>query len=432
MTNRPPRPPVLRLALCLALCFAAVTLARAQTDEPAGLPAALRSALLRHPALAGKQAQVRAKAAAADSARAQRYPTLSASAGTGQSAGYSGASTVTLRAQQPLWAFGRIDSAIAYADQDIQAQQADAWSTRRQVLEETAVAYATVQSVRERLGVAQQSVARHVELQQQIRRRADGGLASAVDVSMAQTRLLQALAQRESAASDLRSAQASLLALTQELVDSELPVPPGSTELPGEQAVREQVLAQSAALRYREAQLALALADVQRERNAAMPTVMLEAARNQVSGLPNQNSSNTLTLVVQGSLDGMGLISRGRQQAALERVEAARQDLAQQQHEQDIQLRQLLDRRASDQTLLAGYAESVAALDGTLASFRRQYESGYKSWLDVLNAVRELADQQLQQVQVQASWRVNSLRLAARMGRLDEPTGSPPAPQDSR
>ena len=60
-------------------------------------------------------------------------------------------------------------------------------------------------------------------------------------------------------------------------------------------------------------------------------------------------------------------------------------------------------------------------LESTLASFRRQYESGYKSWLDVLNAVRELADQQMQQAQVQASWRVNSLRLSARMGRLDEP-----------
>lgn len=426
MTNRNHR----LTALCLAMFLALPVQVRAQASEAAGLPAALRSALQYHPALAGKQAQVRAKSAAADSARAQRYPTLSASAGAGQSGGYSGASNIVLRAQQPLWAFGRIDSAIAYADQDMQTQQADAWSTRRQLLEETAVAYANAQGARERLGVAEQSVSRHLELQQQIRRRADGGLASAVDVSMAQTRLLQARAQRESSAADLRNAEASLLALTQEPVASDLPVSAASTELPGEEAVREQVLAQSAALHSREALLSLAQADVQRERSAAMPTVMLEVARNQVAGVPNQVSSNTLNIVVQGSLDGMGLATRGRQQAALERVEAARQDLAQQRHEQDIQVRQLLDRRASDAALLAGYAESVAALDGTLASFRRQYESGYKSWLDVLNAVRELADQQQQQAQARASWRVNSLRLAARMGRLDEPAGALPTPQE--
>ncbi|MEG0447366.1 MAG: TolC family protein, partial [Comamonas sp.] len=171
---------------------------------------------------------------------------------------------------------------------------------------------------------------------------------------------------------------------------------------------------------------------VQRARTATMPTVLLEAGRNQVARLPNQTSSTTLNIVMQASLEGMGLANQAQQRAALERVEAARQDLAQQRHEQQIQLRQLLDRRASDQTLLAGYAESVMTLENTLASFRRQYESGYKSWLDVLNAVRELADQQMQQAQVQASWRVNSLRLSARMGRLDEPGAMPAMPSQPR
>jgi adhesin transport system outer membrane protein len=60
------------------------------------------------------------------------------------------------------------------------------------LLEETAVSYSNVQGARERRAVAEQSVQRHQELQQQIQRRAAGGLASTVDVSMAQTRLLQA------------------------------------------------------------------------------------------------------------------------------------------------------------------------------------------------------------------------------------------------
>jgi adhesin transport system outer membrane protein len=410
----------------IACCLALSTSVQAATDIPAGLPAALRSMLLNHPSLAGKQAQVRAKESAADAARAARYPTLSASAGTGQNAGYSGTSTATLSARQPLWAFGRIDNAIAYADQDIQVQQADAWSTRRQLLEETAVSYSNVQGARERLAVAEQSVLRHQELQQQIQRRAAGGLASTVDVSMAQTRLLQARAQRESTEADLRNAEAALLALTQLPVASDLPAPSLMVDLPGESMIGEQVLAQSAVLRLREAMVALAAADVQRERTATMPTVLLEAGRNQVARLPNQTSSTTINIVMQANLEGMGLANQAQQRAALERVESARQDLAQQRHEQQIQLRQLLDRRASDQTLLAGYAESVMTLESTLASFRRQYESGYKSWLDVLNAVRELADQQMQQTQVQASWRVNSLRLSARMGRLDEP-GTPAA-----
>lgn len=415
----------LLLTAGMACCLAFSASAQAITDLPSGLPAALRSMLQNHPALAGKQAQVRAKESAADGARAARYPTLSTSIGTGQSSGYSGASTATINARQPLWAFGRIDNAIAYADQDVQVQQAEVWFTMRQLLEETAVSYSNVQGARERLAVAEQSVLRHQELQQQIQRRATGGLASAVDVSMAQTRLLQARAQRETAGADLRNAEAALLALTQLTVASDLPAPSFMLDLPGEPVINEQVLGQSAPVRLRESMVTLAEADVQRARTANMPTVLLEAGRNQVARLPNQTSSTTLNIVMQASLEGMGLANQAQQRAALERVEAARQDLAQQRHEQQIQLLQLLDRRASDQTLLAGYAESVMTLESTLASFRRQYESGYKSWLDVLNAVRELADQQMQQAQVQASWRVNSLRLSARMGRLDPPGAMP-------
>lgn len=115
-----------------------------EDTSPGGLFAALRSTMLHHPSLASQQALVRSKEASADSARAARLPTLGASAGTGQISGYSDSRTTTLSVSQPLWAFGRIDSAIDYADNDTLAQQATAWATRRELLEDTAVAYANI------------------------------------------------------------------------------------------------------------------------------------------------------------------------------------------------------------------------------------------------------------------------------------------------
>ncbi len=82
--------------------------------------------MLHHPGLASQQALVRSKEANADSARAARLPTLGASAGTGQISGYNDSTSTTLSVSQPLWAFGRIDSAIDYADDDTLAQQATA------------------------------------------------------------------------------------------------------------------------------------------------------------------------------------------------------------------------------------------------------------------------------------------------------------------
>jgi adhesin transport system outer membrane protein len=111
-----------------------------------------------HPGLAGKGALVRAKEAAADSVRAQRYPSLSLNAGSGQRDGEDTGQSGTITARQPMWAFGRISSAIDYADQDRRAQEADLWSARRQLLEDTAISYANVQTARERLHVAEVNV----------------------------------------------------------------------------------------------------------------------------------------------------------------------------------------------------------------------------------------------------------------------------------
>jgi len=218
--------------------------------------------------------------------------------------------------------------------------------------------------------------------------------------------------------------------LTQEPIASDLPVPGNILQLPADQAIQEQVLAQSATVRAREAGVTLAETDVERQRTSSLPTVSLQASRNDYSGIPNQRNNNTINIVVTGTMEGLGLVNRGLQNAALERVESARQDLAQQRHSEDIQTRQLLDQRDANQTLLVGYEQSVVELSDTLASFRRQYESGYKSWLDVLNAVRELTEQQQALVSVRSAWRVDSLRLAARTGRMDDtssalPTGTP-------
>lgn len=383
------------------------------------MTAALLATQRLHPGLAGKAALVRAKEAAADSVRAQRYPSLSLNAGSSQSDGEDTGQSGTITARQPLWAFGRISSAIDYADQDRRVQEADLWSARRQLLEDTAISYANVQTARERLQLAEVNVLRHTDLQEQILRRQTGGLASAVDVRMAQTRLWQAQAQRENMLADLRAAESSLLALTQQAVDSTPPIPAAVLGLPEPAQLEEIVLAQSASLRQREALLALAQSDETRQARAGMPVLTLQSSRRYFSDKQTGRNTTGVNLQLEGNLDGLGFSLRGQVAAAAQRREAARQDIILARHDLQVRVRQLQEKRVSDQRLMAGYMQSIAVLEETLASFRRQYESGYKSWLDLLNIARELSDQQLQLVQVQADWRLQTLRLAAMSGRLD-------------
>ena len=67
--------------------------------------------------------------------------------------------------------------------------------------------------------------------------------------------------------------------------------------------------------------------------------------------------------------------------------------------------------------------QSLSDLESLVASYQRQYESGTKSWLDLLNVQRELFEQRRQLVQAQTDWQIYSLQLLARIGGLDSLAG---------
>ena len=79
--------------------------------------------------------------------------------------------------------------------------------------------------------------------------------------------------------------------------------------------------------------------------------------------------------------------------------------------------------RSVQALLTQAQQESVDALDETLSSYMRQYESGRKTWLEVLNTQRELTEQRIQLTQTQSDWLVTSLRIAAITGMLDSISG---------
>jgi adhesin transport system outer membrane protein len=60
--------------------------------------------------------------------------------------------------------------------------------------------------------------------------------------------------------------------------------------------------------------------------------------------------------------------------------------------------------------------QSVRGSDKVLESYQRQFQAGRKSWLDLLNAVRELAQNQYALADAKASMAAAMLRLQIRMG----------------
>ncbi len=387
---------------------------------------ALQATLHNHPAVAGQEAEVEARSHAADAIRSQRYPTLTAQAeqygeGGRQAEGEDLSQPYILRVRQPIWAFGRIDNSIAVANAEVSTERADLLRVRRRLLEDTAAAYATVRGSRQHIDIAQQNVTQHEKLFAQIQRRVAGQLASSADARLAAARLAEARAQLERAISEWEGSRDDLVGFTQVAVNADEPVPAELLELPESTDVIERAMDQSAEISLKRRQLGQAELEVDRVRTAFMPTIYLQADR--YYDQPGLNDDSQASVVFEASLDGLGFAARGRTGEAVASRVAATQDLAVAKVDLSREIKHLQRNRRLQTELIGLQTEALSELESLLASYQRQYESGTKSWLDLLNVQRELFEQKRQRVQAQTDWQIYSLQLLARIGDLDSLAG---------
>ncbi len=408
--------------------FCALLLAaRPAGAEAVGLADALRATLAHHPAVAGQQAQIAALDYVARGARSQRLPTLSAQAqqfaGGDRSAvtGDDLSQPAIFSVRQPLWSFGRIRDDIAVANADVASEQADLLRVQRQLLEATAVAYANAQGAAKILDAAQENLDAHQALLEQVERRVQGQLAATADRVLAATRVAQARAELQRARSGAAGAQEDLHALAQVPVDTNPPVPQALVDLPDSAEPVASIIDAHADVQVKTRQLGRAEAEIARARSSSRPTLYLQMDR--LHDQPALLDDNQVSLVFEASLEGLGFMARNRRDEAVANHVAARHDLA----ATRVELRRELDRlhreRRLQTELVALQTQAVGELETLLASYKRQYDSGAKSWLDVLNVQRELFEQRRQLLTTRSDQLVYSLRLNARAGVLDQLAG---------
>ena len=429
-TSRHRRPLHRGLPRCLATAIvatlAALSTAHAQTT-PEGFAAALNATLANHPALQGKRAEASASDFLVREARSQRLPSLSAQASQyledeRSAIGGGDLSTpIAFRLRQPVYAFGRISDSIQVAQAGSRREQADLFRVARELMEETALAYLDVLAARDRIEVAQSNLSQLETLQTQIERRAQGQLASEADSRLAATRLAQGRILLERYRGDLEISLGELHALTQQPIPAAQPIPETLTELPPSDELRQAIYQQSPELRLRQERIEEAAAETKRSRSAAYPTVYLQA--EQFHDQPGLRDDSQVSLVVDANLEGLGFATRHRSGAASARRDAAEQDLVAARLELMRRFQRLQSDRRLRENLIEVQSASVADLEALLDSYQRQYESGSKSWLDLLNIQRELNEQRLQWTQLKNEWLGQTLRLQALCGGLDSLAG---------
>jgi adhesin transport system outer membrane protein len=177
-------------------------------------------------------------------------------------------------------------------------------------------------------------------------------------------------------------------------------------------ALLVQALGQSAALQKAQSQVRVQEATVVERRADLLPEIYLRAERqygnfNFANGAP----VNRFFVGVSSRL-GAGL-------SGLSNVAAARSQLEAALAEVQVQTRNLIEQVLADHAQFMATERRLASMQASLRSaqsvsesFDRQFLAGRKTWLDVMNAARELAQTEAQiadllSTQVVVSWRLS-------------------------
>lgn len=400
----------LAMILLLSVC--------AQTVQ-ADLLQAIKATHGHHPALAGKRAEVQASEFQLEATQAQRFPSISGQVGQDN----NDRSVGSLQVKQPVWAFGKIDNAIARDATAIHVETADLALIKQDLTERTALAYADVIAAREQLVVLKDNVEAHQTLHAHIISRGESQLAAEADVTLSESRLIQARAQLLQVESALRQAQDTLKALTQIPVESDVLIDTKDLILPNEPTMRLAILDHSPDLKHKEMQRELAHKELDVQRVNHLPTLSLQLdhTRSINSSLStNDTDQDTrLMLTLEAGISGLGFAARGLQRQAGARLTAAERDLDVVRNDLERRVNTLFITQTMNTQLTESRQRTVAAYESTLESYFRQYRAGKKSWLDVLNMRRELNQQQLEQLQSQYDGLKATLSLAVLSGHLN-------------
>ncbi len=375
------------------------------------LPALMGDALSTHPAINARQSEVRAAQSGVDSARWQYWPTPSLNIENGNKPTWPGLDqrSIVFSVKQPLWAGGRLDASLAQAQATESASDAGLQESRRDIVLELMQAYGDALSAQSRRAAHEKSLAVHDRLLSLVQRRTDEGISAQSDIQLAKSRRAVVLAERAFAQVQRDTAAQKLQTLAGRRLNGDLRVPVlyVSGKSLGQDS-EDEIFSIDPTLNRLNAELRQIQAEILRSAAANRPEISARIDRR----YGDVRGDVTQAFIVLESRWGAGLSASAATQAVQHRMEAKRNDIL-------ARKRRLGEAIETDRKMLeaalarAGMLESARdAAREVLASWDRQFLNGKKSWQDVLNAAREVAQAEVQLADAQSSAAVVGWRLA--------------------
>lgn len=417
-----------RRLLWLLLCVAGV---QANAAHALGMAELLTMVLQSHPSVQSQLRLVQGAQADERGAAYQFYPTPSLSVEKVSSDSVdttytNGNQVSTLRLQQPLWTGGRLTAGLERAQAATEMALAATDDARQQLALRTIQAWGDWLAAEQKTQALEESLKTHESLVSLIARRIEGGLSPASDEVLAQGRLQQTSSELSLWKSQRAMARTRLEQLAGRELSPNLLAQFQITAVAGLDArsdLVEQAWSVNPGLRKLQAQILIQEKELALKRSRVLPEVYLRAERQMGSFLANGPAvANRVFVGVSASL-GAGLSSFSDIESAQARIESLAEDMASNKRLIEEQIR--TDQLAVDSLQLraASLNASLASAQALVQSWDRQFLAGRKTWVELMNAARDLAQSQTTLADVRASLVVSSWRLAVNSQRLKDILG---------
>jgi adhesin transport system outer membrane protein len=380
----------------------------APDEVPPALEQAINIVTRNYPSAKSGRSALRAAASDVKAAKWLRFPSVS---GNLSSLDSDSTPDPELVVEQPIWSGGRISAGIRRAKAAEDVSSADYVNIVEQLALTTSQTYFEIARLTQREQLLADSLKEHLRLVETMERRVEQEVSPQADLELARSRA----AQIEQEFTITRSQRETALRVLAELVADPSfdlgPVPfyNPQQELEERETLEDQAVAFDPALRRLSAQTSVAEADYDARKASILPQLNARYSYDDIfgsrvgvvvraqttGGLSQISEVNSARLRIQSSLE-----NRRQQEQALRRTVAS--DLI----EYDAaKARASISLRASDTA--ARVSES----------YMRQFIAGRRSWLDVMNALREAVTAAIGKTDAEASAMSSAVRLLLRSGR---------------
>lgn len=384
------------------------------------LQALIVEAVATHPSIGAANATVRASGADLRAARWQSFPSFTLEGMLLSEAGNN--RQASLMVEQPIWAAGRIAGSIRRARADREAAIAGYQEAVLQIMLDVSQSWHDYHRLDRRHAVLSHSLSEHRALVETMRRRVAQEVSPLADLELAQSRT----AQIEQQVATTAAQRSTSLQGVRELV-GDPGFTPGPPPAPGPMPATpesEGLVAQAFEFdpaRQRlaaEAKSAGAQADVARA--SVVPQLSGQYSYNETYG-------HRVGLVLRAQSDG-GLSRFAAASAAGERRIAADLRISAQERQLREQILSDLAEYESARQRMESTRTARSATARVTESYMRQFVSGRRSWLDVMNAVREATTAENDAIDAESSAMTTLNRLLMRSGSWPFPIGNEDLP----